>query len=426
MLRLYNTALLPLRAAARLWAALQRDPRKRAEWAERCTLRLPEVDPGGVWIHGASVGEARIVASLARAIRNRRAALPLAVSAYTPTGRSQLPEPPAVDTAFYAPLDFPAFAARILAALRPAAMVLVETELWPNLLDQARLAGVPVVVLNGRLSSRRMARYRRLSPLYRPLIERVSCLGVQSAEDAERFLELGAPASATSVTGNVKYDLAPPAADAGELRRELHLAPGRPVLVAGSTAPDEEPQVLIAFRQARQACANLLLVLAPRHPARNDEVQRCVRDSGLRSARLSGRPSTDDLDVLLVDTLGELPALYQLATVAFVGGSLVPIGGHNVLEPAAVGVPVLYGPHTENVREPVAALERAGGGMLVRGAAELGSILEQLLQDDERRTAMARNAAEVVQANRGALERSVELLMATLGGHGSRPRAGAA
>jgi 3-deoxy-D-manno-octulosonic-acid transferase len=427
MLRLYNTALLPLRAGVEIWAAwASRDDGKRVEWAERRARRLPGIAPDGVWIHGASVGEVRIVRGLAEELRSARPALPLAVSAYTPMGHAQLPVPPAVDAAFFAPLDFPGLATRVLGALRPAALVLIETELWPNLLHEAHAAGVPLVLLNGRLSPRRMHRYRRLARLYRPLLERVVMLGAQSDGDAERLRELGAPAGAVVVTGNVKYDLPSPRSEPAALRRRLELPRERPVLVVGSTAPHEEAMVLRAFALARQHRPDLLLVLAPRHVTRADEVGELVRSQQLRCVRFSSGQGVASADVLLVDTVGDLVALYQVAWIAFVGGSLVPVGGHNVLEPAALGVPVLFGPHTEHFREPAETLERAGGARRVRSADEFGDTVQRLLADGDRRREMASRARNVVEANRGALARSVSLLLEVLDRHGARAGTGIA
>ncbi len=413
MLRLYNTALLPLRVAVELWARRPfRSPAQRIEWAERRALKLAHPPPGGLWIHGASVGEARLVRDLARAIRAARPALPLAVSAVTPAGRRLLPEPPEVDCAFFAPLDFPGMPRRLLGAVRPAVLALVETELWPNLLAEALAGRAKVVVVNGRLSPRRMARYRRYARLYRPLLGGLARLGAQTGEDAERFVELGTPPQAVSVTGNLKYDLAPPRLAASELRERFGLDPGRPVLVAGSTGRGEEEHVFEALAQTRREFGDVLLVLAPRHLERLEQVERLARARGDRVGFLSRDSAhSAQLDTLLVDTVGDLPALYQLASVAFVGGSMIPLGGHNVLEPAAVGVPVLFGPHTDSMREPAAALEQAGAGLRVRDAQGLSRSLGSLLGDPERRTQMGQRGMDLVRTRRGALERSVRMLL---------------
>jgi 3-deoxy-D-manno-octulosonic-acid transferase len=417
MLRLYNTLLLPLRLAAAAWAWRRRGPSERGiEAAQRLARELPEVEPGGVWIHGSSVGEARLVRALSGAVRQRDRAIPVAASAFTRTGRAQLPEPPEVDAAFFPPLDFSGLPRRLLDALRPRALAVVETELWPNLLHEAFAAGVAVVVINGRLSIGRMGRYRRFSGLYRPLLAGLARVGAQSRDDADRFAELGVPEGAIEVTGNVKYDLPAPEVDEAALRGELGLPAGRPVFVAGSTGAGEDPLVLDAFLEARSVRPELFLVLAPRHPERCADVESEIRSRELRVARssaASGEPGRRS-DVLLVDTLGQLGRLYKLGVAAFVGGSLVPVGGHNVLEPAALGVPVLFGPHTENFTEPADALLSESGGLRVRDAGELARALGDLLGNPERREEIARAAARVVARNRGALRRNVDLLFSVL------------
>ena len=417
MLRLYNTLLLPLRLAASAWARRHRDSAERGnEVAERLARKLPQVEPGGAWIHGSSVGEARIVAALSRAVRERERTLGISVSAFTRTGRAQLPAPPAVDAAFFLPLDFPGLPRRLLAALKPRVLAIVETELWPNLLHESFASAAAVVVVNGRLSSARMGRYRRLSGLYRPLLGGLARVGAQSREDAKRFAELGVPESAIEITGNVKYDLPAPDVNEAELRERLGLSAGRPVFVAGSTGAGEDSLVVDAFIQARSARPDLFLVLAPRHPERCADVESEIRKRDLHVARSSMAEGGvgDRADVLLVDTLGQLGRLYKLGVAAFVGGSLVPVGGHNVLEPAALGVPVLFGPHTENFAEPAEALLRESAALRVRDSGELARELCGLLGEPDRRERIARAAERVVARNRGALRRSVDLLVSTL------------
>jgi 3-deoxy-D-manno-octulosonic-acid transferase len=429
MLLLYNAVLLPLRVAALGWAAWssRRGGERAREWAERLARALPTVAPGGVWIHGASVGEARLVALIAGALRERRPHLPLSMSVVTRTGRAQLPGPPRSDAAFFAPLDFPGRPRRVLGAVRPRALVLLETELWPNLLREASLEEVGVALLNGRLSAERRSSYLRLRGLFRPLLEEVDAVGAQTSGDAERLVELGARPSAVVVTGNVKYDLpAPPAGSAERLRSRLGLPPGRPAVAAGSTGPGEEGQVLDAFLEARAGRPDLFLILAPRHPERIEEVSREVAARGLDLPRLSdGASRAGGADGLLVDTVGELAALYTLVSAAFVGGSLVPIGGHNVLEPAAAGVPVLFGPHTQHVASPAEALLRAGGARRVRDSHDLGRAWLVLLRDEESRRESGRRASAVVEANRGALGRSVDLVLSVVERRAAAGRGGA-
>jgi 3-deoxy-D-manno-octulosonic-acid transferase len=418
MRRIYNTLLLPLRTLAFAWGGLQLPGPRRAEWGERLARRLPAPSRrGGVWLHAASVGEARIAGELARGLGRRRPGLARHVSAYTRTGRRELPLPPAVDSAFFAPLDFAGLPGRVLQALAPSLLVLVETELWPNLLHEARRASVGAVVINGRLSPQRMKTYRRLAALYRPALRALDAVGAQSAADAARFRELGVDARLIRVTGNVKYDLPSAAADPAAVRVEHGLPKDALLFVAGSTARGEDAAVLQAFASARAAFPGLVLVLAPRHPERSEEVERLAREADFCVRRLSSRSAdAAAADVVLVDSIGPLRRLYAAASVSFVGGSLVPAGGHNVMEPLAAGSPVLYGPHTESVAEPAAELERRGGALRVRDAAQLGETLAALLADPERASAVTARGREVLLENRGALERTLDLLLERLDG----------
>lgn len=414
MLGLYNAVLLPLRAAASLWAAWgARHGERRHEWNERRARTLPEIRPGGLWIHGASVGEARLVGLVVDAVRARNPGLPIAVSATTRTGRLGLPGSPRADATFFAPLDFRGYPDRVLDAVRPGTLVLVETELWPNLLHAAAERRVPAVLINGRLSPERMSRYRRLKRLYAPLLAGLSRVGAQTVPDAERLLELGVREPALVVTGNIKYDLRAPAVEARQLRARFGLAAERPVVAAGSTGAGEDGAVIDAFLETRRTYPDLFLILAPRHPQRADAVAREASGRGLALHRMSSGADerAGRSDGLLVDVVGELAALYVLARAAFVGGSLVPIGGHNVLEPAAAGVPVLFGPHTHHVTEPADALLAVEGAERVTNAHELATAWSRLLADGSRRERMARRAAGVIEANRGALARSVELIL---------------
>jgi 3-deoxy-D-manno-octulosonic-acid transferase len=425
MLSVYNTLLLPLRlavavAAARSW----NDPARSVAWRERRARMVPDVPAGGVWIHGASVGEARVSTAVGRALRREHPDLHLAFSAVTDTGRAALPAPPLADAAFHAPLDFRGWPGRVLDALAPAALVLVETELWPNLIHEASDRGVPIVVVNGRLSPERMSRYRRWAALYRPLMRRLTRVGAQSTRDAERFVDAGLQREVLEVTGNVKYDMPASDADPGALRARFGLDAERPVIVAGSTGDGEDPAVLDAFLVLREAVPEAFLVLAPRHPERADDVARDAGQRGVRLHRLSAGSDGDAgrSDGLLLDTVGELASLYAVARVAFVGGSLVPIGGHNVLEPAAAGVPVLFGPHTEHFAEPAEALERAGGGFRVADGADLAARWIRFLQDPDLAEGAGRLAVGVVEANAGALARTVKLIGDVLEPGGARSR----
>jgi len=426
MMGVYNAALAPLRLAAAAWAFRHSRGPRAEEWRERLARRLPDMRRhGGIWVHGASVGEARIVSAIARGLRALREDLPIAVSAVSPTGRAQLPAAPAVDAAFFLPLDFAGLPTRVLGAVAPRVLTLVETELWPNLLREANRSAVSVLLVNARLSPGRMRWYRRLSRLYAPLLEGVAGVGARSEADAARFCELGVPPTSIRVTGNVKYDLPVPATDRSAARHELGIPADRPVLVAGSTRAGEETILLGGWRRARPIVPDLLLVLAPRHPERFGDVERMLGASGVRAKRWSARDASPGprTEVLLLDTLGMLGTAYVAGDVAFVGGTLVPIGGHNLLEPAAAGLPVLFGPHTENVDDSAAELLGARGAVRVLGAEDLAATVVRLVTDSSVAREMGRAAQRVVETNRGALGRTIDLVLATLDARTTRAAA---
>ena len=409
---LYNAALLPVRAASVVFGFWPRaSAEAELERDQRLGRRLPELRKGAIWIHGASVGEARLTRALAQELRRRRPGQALAASAVTATGRAQLPSPPAVDAAFFLPLDFLSVQRRALDAVAPSLIVLIETELWPNFLSEAARRGVPVVIVNGRLAPERVARYKRLSGLYGPLLRGLAAIGAAGPEEADRFLALGVARSSIQVIGNLKFDLPPPVESPAELRARFGIASDRPVVAAGSTGDGEDRLVLDAFALARRDVPDLLLVLAPRHPERFAAAADEAARRGLVVSRASRGAAAPGTDVLLVDTIGQLAALYGVAGSAFVGGSLVPVGGHNLLEPIAAGVPVLYGPHTDHVGELAEELTLSGAGLRVENADALGrSFADLALRPAERarRVALGRAFAD---ANRGAVRRAADLVL---------------
>lgn len=414
---LYDAALVPLRGASYLYGLWpRRTPEATLERDQRMGRRLPTPSPGGLWIHGASVGEARIVGALAREVRRRRPALPLAASSVTRTGRGMIPQPPEIDAAFFLPLDFRSVQHRAFDALRPGGVVLVETEIWPNLLAEAAARSIPSCLVNARLAPERLSRYRLLASLYGPALSHVAAVGAASDAEAARFAALGVQENALVVTGNVKFDLPAPAVDAAPLRARFGLDAERLVVVAGSTAAGEDPLVLRAFVEVRRSHPGLFLVLAPRHPERVPGAMERIAALGLSAHLLSTR---DDrraglADVLLVDTLGELASLYALGAASFVGGSLVPVGGHNLLEPVAAGSPVVYGPHVGHVAEVAAALAACGAGERVADAEALARAIAGMIADPEERARRVRAGREWLALHRGALGRSVDLVLATL------------
>jgi len=368
---------------------------------------------GGLWIHAVSVGEAGVATTLARALP---ADLPLVVTTITPSGqeraRAALRGRAAVA---YHPFEFGFAIARFLARFAPRALVLCEGDLWPLALRAVRRRGLPVLVVNGRISDRAFPRLARFRPLVRRLLfDRVDRFGVQTAGDRARLLALGVAAERVEVTGNLKFEAAEPPARPELAAAVAGLAGGRPVLVAGSTMAGEEEAVLESFAAAGGG-ARALLVLAPRHPERFGEVcalaVRRFPDALRRSrpAPAGARPA-----VLVLDTLGELAALYRGARGAFVGGTLVPTGGHNPIEAARFGVPVVVGPSMDNFREIAEAFDAAGAWRRVAGAGELAAVFAAWLDAPAAAAELGGRGAALVEAHRGALARTLALLAPAL------------
>jgi len=387
----------------------------RAYWhnfRERFGLGAPQA-PHGVWVHAVSVGEVQAAAPLVAALRRRHPHLPLTVTTFTPTGaaraRALFGD---VAEVRYVPLDLPGAVRRFLARVQPRLAVVIETELWPNLYHACARARIPLVLASARISARSVSRYRRLGGLFRDTLAQVRVVAAQGEADAARFRALGAGEDSTHVTGNLKFDFELPAdigARGTALRHEF--APDRPLWVAGSTHGGGEEQALLdSVRRLRESVPRALLVMAPRHPQRFAEAWQRLTQSGLRCARRSGGGVPQDCEVLLLDTLGELLEFYAAADVAFVGGSLVPVGGHNLLEPAALGLPILTGPHTFNGAEVARLLIERGGAEVVHNPAELAARLALLLTDPAERARRGAAARGCVAGNRGALAKLLELI----------------
>jgi 3-deoxy-D-manno-octulosonic-acid transferase len=373
---------------------------------------LPRPEPGAIWIHAASVGEVRAAARLVD--RLRADGHPVFTSTVTVTGRAVMhrtrPEVPCR----LAPLDHPWCVASALARVRPSALILIETELWPSWIAGAARRGVPVVLVSGRVSDRSYPRYRRLAPILRPTLGRLAAIGARSEVDAERFRAMGADPAIVSVTGDLKLELEKqPPRVAPEL---AHILEGPSIFVAGSTHPGEESAVLAALASAERAGESVGLVLAPRHPERAAEVERLVRDAGRplrRRAELGSHPLAPG-EVLVLDTVGELTPVYACADVAFVGGSLVPRGGHNVLEPVYAGCPVLFGRHTANVRHAVEIVERSAAGRRVEDARGLGRALVELLRDPGAARGSGASGLRALSEHQGSADRTAALIESIL------------
>jgi 3-deoxy-D-manno-octulosonic-acid transferase len=392
--------------------------KSRPRFRDRLGRGLPEIPVGGVWIQAVSVGEVELARRLVAEMEQQAPELPLLVSATTATGldlaRRTLGERLPV---FPCPIDLPGPVSRVFDAARPRLLVLVETELWPELIHQAGVRGVPVAVVNARLSEGSFAGYRRVAGRLRSLLAPLALVLARTAADADRFAGLNIPKDRIVITGNVKYDLA---RDERALEWEEAIrraAGGRPILVAGSTMEGEEAQVLDALAGLGADGATPLLILAPRHPERFDGVARLLSDRGLVfSRRSSGDALPTDTDVFLIDTIGELARSYRLARVAFIGGSLVPTGGHNPLEPAVWGVPVLSGPHVHNFLEVYDEMTEAGAAHLVADSDELRVAAAAWLDEPDFAAAAGKAGREVVERNRGATARTCSTLLKLLRG----------
>ena len=394
-----------------------------------------------VWFHCASVGEATGLAAVIEGFAERHPGFQVLVTTMTETGLAYVGKH--VPRARYfglAPLDAPFIVRRVFRRVRPRALVLLEGELWPGMLGAAAAHGCPVALVNGRMSDRSLARNRFVKPLFRHMLRRLAVLGVQHALDGERFIAFGADPGRVRVTGNVKFDLAAEQKGPGReaLRRELGLSASEPVIMAGCPRPvEEERAVLAAFVRVRERYPETKMIWAPRHLQRIPPAEQMLKAAGLRTARRtrlggpddSGAYGVDDpggagavgpddsggtspapAEVIILDTMGELAVMYAAADMAFVGATLVPLGGHNLLEPAACGIPVLFGPHTENVRASAAALQRTGGGMVVHDGDDLARHWLEWLDDPGKRAQTGAAARQAVSECAKAVDRTLNLV----------------
>ncbi|MEY4762512.1 MAG: hypothetical protein RLZZ200_2368 [Pseudomonadota bacterium] len=423
MLRVVYTTLLRLVlpvVALLLWWRGRRDPARRVSLRERMGRGRPRQGPQPVWVHAVSVGEVQAAAGIVRLLRERDPNRPVLLTMATATGRQRAKElyrDPMVELRF-APFDLPGAARRFLKRERPCLAVLLETELWPNLLFACSRQKVPVALVSARLSARSQRRYGSFAPkLIRRTLRLLVRIGAQSDDDAARFLSLGADPSAVRVTGNVKFDFSLPAdLDARVTALRERWIGGRRAWVAGSTHAGEESVLIEAQRLlagfSGSQDGSPLLVMAPRHPERFETVAQGLTKAGLQFVRRSdaGAGVTDATQVLLLDTLGELLAFYAMGEVAYVGGSLVPIGGHNLLEPALLAKPVMGGPYFSNSPEAADRLKACGALRIVHDAGELSATLAAWLADPAEAARQGQAGRVAVESNRGAAARSLALL----------------
>ncbi len=376
---------------------------------------------GAVWIHAVSVGEVNAATPVVDYVLKKYPRQPILLTTMTPTGADIAMKKFAGRVAHcYLPYDYPGAVRRFLAAARPSLGIIMETEIWPNLLARCAARGVPMVYVNARLSARSYRGYARVRGLIAPALGAVQHFAAQASPDAQRLMRLGASASAMSVTGNIKFDVAwkPSLGEAAQAVRRSWGAT-RPVWIAGSTHGGEEAQILAAFWRVRREFPALLLVIAPRHPPRCKAVLRLCAGRGYRAILRSAAAEIGaDIDICVVDSMGELPMLLAASDFAFIGGSLVEKGGggHNVLEAAAAGVPVLFGPHMFNFAEVADLLLRHGAGIQVDNAEQLAEATVALLRDPLLRDSYGRCGKKIITENRGALRQVCALLDTALAG----------
>lgn len=412
--------LMPFVVLRLLWRA-RRAPLYRRRIAERFGFFAQAAAPGGIWVHAVSVGETIAAAPLIRALQQRYPQYPITVTTMTPTGSERV-RALFGDSVFhvYAPYDLPLFLGRFLAQIKPRLFVIMETELWPNTIHACAARGIPVVLANARLSQKSANGYVRLRALTQPMLRELNKVVAQNAEDGARFVALGLPQINLSVSGSIKFDVALDAELAAHAQQtKSSWSNGRRLIwIAASTHAGEDEIILQAHRELRTHNPEALLILVPRHPERFDTAARLIEQNGFAYQRRSAQEIVQvDSAVLLGDTMGELLFLFGCADVAFVGGSLIERGGHNMLEPAAWGLPIITGTSDFNFREISTLLQSAGALQIVRDAATLTQALIELMGDEGARKQRGAAARQVVENNRGALEKLLTEIATTLSKH---------
>jgi len=410
--RLLTYILLPVYAGYWFFRSIV----NRSYWdrfGQRLGRDYPCLPAGCIWVHAVSVGEVQAAVPLIRALSGMFPNRPILVTTVTPTGaeRVRLLFGDTVEHC-YIPFETPNAVTHFFDSVNPQIALVMETEIWPNLYHECGEREIPLVLVSARISPKSMGTYQKFLPLFRETLSHGIVIAAQSGKDADRFRSLGAAEERTWVTGNIKFDIELPEdleIRGQELRRDNF--GDRPVWVAASTHDREEEQVLHAHSIVRQRFPDALLVLIPRHPERFPSVRGMLRRSGRRFiSRTEGLPCTDDVEVFLGDTMGEVPLFYAAANVAFVGGTLIPVGGHNLLEPAALGKPVVTGPHLFNTQDIANMFEELGASITVNNAGQLGEAVADLLANPETAIDIGNRGLEILQLNRGSLDRLLTLL----------------
>jgi 3-deoxy-D-manno-octulosonic-acid transferase len=382
-------------------------------YAERVKIRDCET----IWVHAVSVGETIAAKSLLRELKKRFPKKKIVLSNVTETGRSIALNLPEADLCVYFPFDYGFAARKILDTVNPSLVIIFETEIWPNFLRQACKREIPVILANGRISDRSFVRYKKFRWVFRRVLENISDFCMQTVEDAERIASIGARPESIHVTNNLKYDIPVvrlPEVKLRSLRDDYRIPQQVTVFTAGSTHQGEEEVVIKTYKKIAGENGNIFLVLAPRHPERAAKVSELLKSEGI-AYRLRSVLGNDSFpfrpgDVLLLDTVGELAKLYAVSDMVFVGGSLVPVGGHNILEPASQKVPVIFGPHMNNFREIASKILELNGAVQVADGAELTNEVRVLLDDEEKRIEIGANGAKLLEVNSGSTQRHMEII----------------
>lgn len=369
-----------------------------------------------IWLHAVSVGESIAAKPLLKALRTRYPEHAIVASSTTETGRAVISKFPEIDLSIYFPFDFLPAVCQALKLIKPGIIIIMETEIWPNFTREASLRNIPVLLANGRISDRSYRGYLRFSWFFRHPLRLFSSLCMQTPVDAERIIAVGAPAERVTTIGNLKYDI--PYHQVGvdekrKVRRQYGIPDKLLVLTAGSTHPGEEQLVIRSYLQLLAAGIDLFLVIVPRHPERAAEVASLLKQAGLTFQRRTTMPDTPSFqkgEVLLVDSIGEMMALYLLSDIAFVGGSLVPTGGHNLLEPASLGIPALFGPYMTNFREIAELILHYGAGIQVETEGALVNSCRELLNSVELRRVLGLNGLKLMRDAGGSTERHMEVI----------------
>lgn len=414
--------VLPVIVLRLLWRALALPaPAYARRWGERLGFVNGVLgtrrEQRWIWVHAASVGESVAISPLVHKLRREQPDWGIVVTTMTPTGSERVEDLFGNDVCHvYAPYDYPGAVKRFLKAFKPALVILVETELWPNLIHYSKKSGASVVVANARLSERSYRGYQKFAALGKPMLQQIDCIAAQAETDAERFRRLGVSDDALCITGSIKFDISVPETQTA-LGASLadRIDPDRSVWIAASTREGEDEKILTTMKRVKEHLPNALLVLVPRHPERFSTAQKLFEKNGLKVVRRSSNDRVDEATaVLLGDSMGEMLAYYSLAQLAFVGGSLVNTGCHNVLEPAAAGLPVITGPSQFNFQTICEQLSDCGALIRVNNENELADRVIELLSDSAKASDMGAAGKQAVEANRGALERIYQRVVAYL------------